>query len=137
MNRRDLQGLTKVRLAEARALLDAGCPDGAYYLAGYAVECALKSCIAKETKRHDFPDKKLADLSYTHSFKELVKTAKLRDELNLRKSADLMFRENWDEVQFWSEQSRYRRHSAKDARDLIEAIRERRYGVLAWIKLNW
>jgi len=39
VDRRDLQELSKVRLKEARALLDFGLYDGAYYLAGYAVEC--------------------------------------------------------------------------------------------------
>jgi HEPN domain-containing protein len=58
VNRKDLQFLARARLTEARALLDAGHPDGAYYLAGYAVECALKACIAKATQRHEFPDKK-------------------------------------------------------------------------------
>ena len=35
------------RLVEAKALLDQGMWDGAYYLAGYAVELALKACIIK------------------------------------------------------------------------------------------
>jgi hypothetical protein len=47
--------------------------DGAYYLAGYAVECALKACIAKETKRYEFPDKKRVDSSYSHNLDLLVK----------------------------------------------------------------
>lgn len=47
MNRSDFQDLAQIRLAEAAALLQAERFDGAYYLAGYAVECALKACIAK------------------------------------------------------------------------------------------
>ena len=34
-------------VTDARALLAAGCWAGAYYLAGYALECALKACILK------------------------------------------------------------------------------------------
>ena len=49
VDRKDLQELSKVRLKEATALLKLGLFDGAYYLAGYAVECALKACIAKGT----------------------------------------------------------------------------------------
>jgi HEPN domain-containing protein len=64
-------------LKEAKALLDAGLPDGAYYLAGYAVECALKACIAKSTLRYDFPDKTTVDKSYTHSLTQLVGVANL------------------------------------------------------------
>lgn len=59
MNKTDLEQLADLRLAEAAALLGATppMPDGAYYLAGYAIECALKACIAKLTAQHDFPDK--------------------------------------------------------------------------------
>lgn len=81
MNRRELQELAKVRLKEANALLEAGFHDGAYYLAGYAVECALKACIAKATQRHEFPDKRRADASYSHSFRDLLRVAKLEREL--------------------------------------------------------
>ena len=55
MDRKDLRALSRVRLSGARALLKARLPDGAYYLAGYPVECALKACIAKETQRYEFP----------------------------------------------------------------------------------
>lgn len=52
MNRKDLKLVAEVRLREAEALLNKRYYDGAYYLTGYAVECALKSCIAKKTKRY-------------------------------------------------------------------------------------
>jgi hypothetical protein len=73
VNRKELQILAQTRLAESKALLGAGLPDGAYYLAGYSVECALKACIAKTTQRHDFPDKKSVDASHTHNLRDLVK----------------------------------------------------------------
>jgi len=57
LDRKDLQELSRVRLKEATALMQAGFFDGAYYLAGYAVECAIKACIAKGTRRYEFPDK--------------------------------------------------------------------------------
>jgi len=44
-----------MRLKDAEVLLQKGRNEAAYYLAGYAVECALKACIAKQTKRHEFP----------------------------------------------------------------------------------
>ncbi|HEX7677842.1 MAG TPA: HEPN domain-containing protein, partial [Thermoanaerobaculia bacterium] len=66
MNRQDLQWLARTRLSEARVLLAAKKYDGAYYLAGYAVECALKACVAKKVRKFDFPDKKLALDSYSH-----------------------------------------------------------------------
>jgi HEPN domain-containing protein len=53
MNRADLQSLSNLRLADARALLSAGRFAAAYYLAGYAVECALKACIARAVQRNN------------------------------------------------------------------------------------
>lgn len=50
MDRRRFQELSRIRLDEAKALLESELSDGAFYLAGYAVECALKACIAKNTR---------------------------------------------------------------------------------------
>lgn len=47
MNRKDLQELSKLRLKEAKLLIDNNSFDGAYYLCGYSVECALKAWIRK------------------------------------------------------------------------------------------
>jgi hypothetical protein len=50
VNRAEFQKLADLRAREAGVLLAAKCYDGAYYLAGYAVECALKECIARKTR---------------------------------------------------------------------------------------
>jgi hypothetical protein len=42
MTRKDFQRLTRLRLNDARTLLKNGNNEGAYYLTGLAVECALK-----------------------------------------------------------------------------------------------
>ena len=52
---------------------------GAYYLLGYSVECALKACIAKQTKKHDFPDKEVVKKSYVHNLVKLGSDEKLRN----------------------------------------------------------
>jgi hypothetical protein len=54
MNRGEFQELAMIRLQDAKMLLDSECYDGAYYLTGYVIECALKACIAKKTKEFDF-----------------------------------------------------------------------------------
>ena len=136
MNRKDFQELSKVRLNEAKTLLDLGHFDGAYYLAGYAVECALKACIAKGTQRHDFPDKKRVDLSHTHNLKDLVRIAGLEDTFR-EACNDRGFSDNWERVRVWSEQSRYERHDEESARYLVEAIADRRQGVYACIKPHY
>lgn len=55
LNRELLQQLSEQHLGDAQVLLEQKRWPGAYYLAGYAVECALKACIAKLTTAHDFP----------------------------------------------------------------------------------
>ena len=55
VTRADFQQLADLRLKEAKALLDVGMWDGAYYLAGYAVEVALKARICRVLNWLDFP----------------------------------------------------------------------------------
>lgn len=129
--------MARIRLREARALVKLGMHDGAYYLADYCVECALKACIAKMTQRHDFPDKRRTDDSYTHSFEKLLKVAELEKARTEEAKQDAAFRDNWDLVQWWSEQSRYSRTSAEEARGLVEAVGDRNHGVLRWLKRYW
>lgn len=45
MNRAELQAMAEERIKDAQALLDSKRWEFAYYAAGYAVECALKSCL--------------------------------------------------------------------------------------------
>ena len=65
MNRRSFQKLAEARLLDGKALLKAKRYDAAYYLTGYVIECALKACVAKKTKRYEFPRKDAGSL-YTH-----------------------------------------------------------------------
>ncbi|SPE36537.1 conserved hypothetical protein [Candidatus Sulfopaludibacter sp. SbA3] len=137
MDRTDLQELSRIRLKGATTLLKLELFDGAYYLAGYAVECALKACIAKGTQRGEFPDKKRVESSHSHNLRDLIRVAGLDEELIERVARDPEFRKNWDVVRSWSEQSRYRKHRPESARDLVAAIGDRSHGVISWIKLHW
>lgn len=137
MNRNDFQQLAELRLREARALLAAGLPDGAYYLAGYSVECALKACIAKRTQLHDFPEKKLVNDSHTHNLKELLRLAELKTELDSVLDADPEMRSNLETVQDWSETARYQRKTVLDTIALLTAIESQKGGLLPWIRQRW
>src|SRR5262245_20384518 len=75
MTRSDLKRLSRMRLRDAKMLLDGRQYDGAYYLCGYAVECGLKACIAKSARRFQFPDLDFVKSCYSHSFKALVTAA--------------------------------------------------------------
>jgi HEPN domain-containing protein len=137
MNRNDLQRLAGIRIREAKALFKAGEYSGAYYLAGYAVECALKACIAKETLKHDFPDKDRANKSYVHSPSELIKVAELYRDLQMDGATNPALDANWNVVTKWSERSRYETWSRSEAKALIEAVSRKGNGVLPWIRRRW
>jgi len=137
VDRKELQALSRIRAREAKALLDAGLHDGAFYLAGYAVECALKACIAKKTQRHEFPDKDRVNKSYTHSLVELIRLAGLRETHDARMKSDPAFRDNWLIVVSWSEDSRYLRNTAEKAQGLVNAVGNPKSGILAWLRHYW
>jgi hypothetical protein len=138
MNRKELKELARCRLREAIVLYKAECYDGAYYLAGYAVECGLKACIAKLTMRHDFPPKlKVVQNCYVHDLVGLVAAAKLQTQHQSELNSDPQFKVNWTVVKDWSEEKRYEKSNEVAARDLIQAIRARKHGVMQWIRRYW
>jgi HEPN domain-containing protein len=139
MNRSDFQKLTEIRMKEAKVLLSNACFEGAYYLAGYAVECAIKACIAKKTQIHDFPPEwQVVRNCYTHDITSLAKLADLELELKSQEEAVVQFKLNWAIVKDWSERKRYEtRIDSNRARDLYRAISHYRNGVLPWLKKYW
>ena len=67
-----------IRVRDARTLLRSGRWDAAYYVGGYAIEYALKACIAKKTAEHDFPpERKVVEKIYKHDPKGLLTAAEL------------------------------------------------------------
>lgn len=137
LTRSDLQQLSALRLAEAQALLAAGLWDGAYYLAGYVVEYALKACVAKQTVAEEFPDKERAYKAFTHRIEDLVKLAGLRADRDKRSAADPEFQLNFAAAEEWDENARYERWDEAQARALVTAITDPTHGVLPWITAWW
>ena len=146
MNRASFHQLPEVRIKEARALLAAEFPGGAYYLAGYAIECALKACIAKRTHEHDFPEKKLVIDSHTHHLGKLLDLAGLSDLLKKDVVGNIELKLDWETVREWSEQSRYglfdddpigHWSGLASAQSLIDAVESKKGGVLRWIRQSW
>ena len=125
------------RLKAAENLLKSKHWDSAYYLAGYAVECGLKACIARNVRRHDFPDRKTVNDSYTHDLERLVKTAGLERALKEVFGISKRLEVNWGLVKDWSEDSRYERRTEADAKAIIAAIADSQNGVMPWITQYW
>jgi len=137
VNRKHFQDIARLRLKEAKVLLDNGYYDGAYYLCGYVVECGLKACIAKKTNKHDFPDKKTVLDSYTHDLKKLVQVAGLQTNLLPEINTQPALATNWAIVVQWSEESRYEKWTEPYARNMYEAVGSKNHGVLRWIRQFW
>lgn len=138
MNRADFKKLALARLGDAQILFRNRRFSAAYYIAGYAIECALKACIAKKTKRYDFPPgHDYIRLCYTHSFDNLRDASGLKGAIEMKRATDPSFDRNWWLVNSWSEKSRYDSHTAKEAKELLAAISDPLTGVLECIKQYW
>ena len=138
MDRSDLQVLAEARVVDAEALLQAGRWAAAYYLLGYAVECALKACAAKQFHEHEVPDKTIVNDFYTHRVDKLLNISGAKVALEAQAAADPRFQVNWNAVRDWNESSRYD-HSTTEARarDMLVAVADPSSGVLPWLKTQW
>lgn len=137
MRRRDFQDLARSRIREGHILLQAAAYDGAYYLLGLAVESALKACIARKTLRHEFPDRKIVERSYSHNLVQLASVAGLDQIIEIASETNPRFAANWNIVKDWTIDSRYETHDDRMASDLYRAITGRRDGVMACIRRHW
>ena len=121
----DLRQMALDRARDAKILLDAKRYVGAYYLIGYAVECALKAVIAKRTRRHEFPEKERVNASWTHNFDNLFEKAALEKEPMSKQTKTYLAT-----VKKWKPDSRYEpKKSRNEAKDLFEAVIHSHNGV--------
>jgi hypothetical protein len=135
MTRADFKKLAKLRLKDAKILLAAGQYDGAYYLAGYAVECALKACIIKKLRTSDsWPEKGFSFDCWKHDLNLLADLAGLR--VAIENAGQVT--KNWLIVKDWTENRRYEHGATKQtASDLYNAINDPANGVFQWLKARW
>src|SRR5207245_2658617 len=114
-------GLAQVRLQDAEGLLGIGRWACAYYIAGYAVECALKALIVREAERTGavFGDKKFAiqllDTFFVHDLEKLFKAANLGVEFGIARGASPALENGWNLVKGWKETSRYEQKGQSEA----------------------
>jgi hypothetical protein len=139
VNRAELRQLSTERIEDARALLAAKQWSGAYYLAGYSLECALKSCVLAYIERTGviFEDRKYAEKCWTHDIEELVRQADLKVERDKAAGTNLNLGNNWLIAKDWSELSRYRLFTQLQAEKLFNALTDHTDGVLSWVKTFW
>jgi len=134
--RREFQQLARMRLKDARVLMQRGNVEGAYYLTGLAVECAVKACIARNTRRHDFPPPQntVRDI-YSQDLAKLIKLAGLQGALDTETTKNSSLNKNWAVIKDWKNESRYLTKGL-NARDLYRAVAGRD-GVMQWLRQRW
>jgi HEPN domain-containing protein len=101
-DRATFQQLAEMRLAEARALHAQGLYSGAYYLAGYAIECALKAKIAGDFHENEIPELKRVQSIYTHDLSALRGLAVLKEDLDAEKELHPELYQRWGVARAWS-----------------------------------
>lgn len=136
--------MAQERIKDAKALIDGGRWEFTYYVAGYAVECALKSCVLARMIHTGWvfneSVKNVADCR-THDFQKLVGIAGILGDLNARLKESAIssdgFVDNWQTVVAWTTTSRYEAKSQAEARKLYDAISTEPDGVMKWIRNYW
>jgi len=131
------------KLEEAELLSNGGYNEGGFYLAGYAVELALK---AKVCEHLDIPNlfydsPFLKDLNLkTHNFNVLLLLTGKRNKFETALSKDVSLTKNWNIIlTSWTPECRYNHcKSIKKSAvsSLINAIGNKNNGILTWILNN-
>jgi hypothetical protein len=133
----DLERLAQVRLDDAILLLTQNRPSSAYYLTGYAVELALKACIAKLVQTNTIPELGFIKAIYTHDLQVLLSAAGLLPQFTVDTKADPQFATFWAIANNWSEKSRYEIWDPISAASLVQAVADPNHGVFQWVKKHW
>ncbi len=140
MTRLEWQHLADRWLVDAKHLLDDHRWSAAYYVAGYAVECGLKSCVLVRlaaTPEVIFDDRRFSEKCWTHGIFELVKIADLEPARLADAAVNPVLGRNWLVVNDWTEKARYQATSHQRSKSLYNAITDTAHGVMPWIRARW
>jgi HEPN domain-containing protein len=134
-----LRQLAKLRLDEAKLLAREKLFSGAYYIAGYAIECALKARIAALFRENEIPDRNLVNKVYTHDLAALLSLAELEKPLEMERQTDPELNRRWSIIKNWTEQARYALWTEEQATAIIDAVNGdgRTGGLFQWLSARW
>jgi hypothetical protein len=139
MTRNDLQELARLRLREAQTLYKADLFDGCVYLAGYAVELALKARICRLLRVKEYPSKgDLGKAFKVHNLDHLKVLAGLSNEIEMSRNKDLF--DNWSKAVEWNPEQRYDvpgKYAAGRAKVTLDALTDKPNGVFTWLSKRW
>ena len=139
-----LKALANERITEAEILLGNSKHEGVFYLAGYAVEFALKAviCVRLDIEIYDQSSKsnpkdvsaKVYGAFLTHNLRDLLILSGLKRQLEKEQIIDPNFATAWSEVSLWNEQRRYDSGcTEKVANGFLSDAKT----LLAWISKYW
>lgn len=125
---------------EAESLCRNLYPDGAFYLAGYAVELYLKAKICEHFDLPDFYEKYApkSDLSKTfliHNLERLMLFSGLSTKFVAAIKSDRILELSWLDVKQWSERNRYDLIGVRTVADATKFINSVKI-IIQWIKTN-
>ena len=135
LKRTDLQSIAQAKVDDAHLLFQNGRFSNSYYLAGYAIEIALKACIAAQISAETIPDKDILRKVLNHEFPVLVGLAGLATALKEQQDSDSLFAANWAIVSEWKPDVRYESTDSTAAQQMLSALTDAASGVLQWIRL--
>jgi hypothetical protein len=137
--RTELQDLSRLKLKEAEALYKAHLYDGCVYLAGYAVELALKARICRLLRVKEYPlSGEIGRAFKVHNLDQLKVLAGLSAEIHVDKNRELF--NNWSKAVEWDPEQRYEapgKYDASSARILLESLKAKPNGVFTWLTKLW
>jgi HEPN domain-containing protein len=138
--RKDLQELSRLRLQEAEALYRARLYDGCVYLAGYAVELALKARICRLLRVEEYPplSGEIGRAFKAHSLEQLMVLAGLSREFDTNKNQELF--DNWSRAIVWYPEQRYEAPGKFDgttAKAILDSLTAKPNGVITWLSKRW
>jgi hypothetical protein len=138
MTRKDLQELSRLRLREADALYKERLYDGCVYLAGYAVELALKARICRVLRVNEYPSGDLGKAFKVHSLEQLKVLAGLSRDIDVRKNKELF--DNWSKAVAWNPEQRYEapgKYNGGTAKVILDGLTSKPNGVFTWLTKRW
>src|SRR5271165_183388 len=138
MTRKDLQELSRLRLRETETLYEARLYDGCVYLAGYAVELALKARICRVLRVSEYPSGDLGKAFKVHDLHQLKILAGLSPDIDVTKNKGLF--DNWSKAVAWNPEQRYEspgKYRAGEARVILDSLTAKPNGVFTWLSKRW
>ncbi|OWY22521.1 HEPN domain-containing protein [Sphingobacteriales bacterium UPWRP_1] len=139
-NPAEIRNIALLRLDEAQCLFANGKFDGAYYLAGYALELTFKAKICECLNVDDFfkrhvPNSALSSVYLSHNLDRLLLLSGLYTHYENDKLTNSQLMNAWSCVVKWNEKTRYQlpnTYSNCDAQDLITSVNT----LIQWIRTH-